>query len=258
MRSKKKLISGAIAAGIVLTASVAYADSFQQTAETQQIQAAFVGAQETLLEMGKFSATSEPVTGTTADLTEEECSANIQAYTDKVNLYYSENSRVRQTYIDQYAALINDVYKNKVDYTVDCGVLDCDLNRVSYSDNGNTATIQVTFTVYNKWVGETDSDQFDVAAPINKSQATVVMVKEEGNWKLLETKDWNMGYADDAAEKLQAKAATASNDSELSETVQAIQEAQEICITEYPTFQEALDAANQIDAREINPFALES
>lgn len=258
MKNKKKLISAMIAAGIVLTASVAYADSFQQTAETQQIQAAFVGAQEVLLEMGKFHSESPSITGTTSDLTEEVRAANIKAYTDKVKQYYSENSTVRQKYIDKYTFLIDDAYKTKVNYIVDCGVLDCDLNRVSYSDNGNTATIQVTFTVYNKWVGETDSDQFDVAAPINKSQATVVMVKEDGNWKLLETKDWNMGYADNAAEKLQAKAATASNDSELSETVQAIQEAQEICITEYPTFQEALDAANQIDAREINPFALES
>lgn len=217
--------------------------------ETQALREAFLGAQETALQMGKFPAEYGEQTGTTAEMTEEERNACVQAYTKKVEQYYASGSACRQSYIEQNEALLRNVYQTKVNYLMDGGVLDCDLTEALVSTDGTTATVKATWTEWNKWVEQNEAGQYEVTAPVNRNTATVTMVKEEGCWKIQSTDDLCMECADDVTDKLSTLDAGAGVLSEM-------EQAQEICGNSYATFTEALAAAKTIDGNGINPYSI--
>lgn len=226
------VVAAVAASGLAISA---FAKQQNQETETEAVKASFIGAQETSLEMGSFTAPDGDTTGTTAGMTDEQLDACISDYTAKVERYYALDNSCRETYAAQNEALLRTGYQSKVNYTVAGGVLDCALENVKISDDGNTATANATWTVWNEWVEQNDEGQYIVTAPVNQCTAAITMVKEDDSWKLQKTDALQMTDADAA-------------EGEVSE------QAKEICSATYATFTEALDAAKSIDASAVNPF----
>lgn len=250
-RKKIACAAAAILFAAAIWSTAGTADSFRHSGETKQIQNAYIQAQDAALEIGKFSFDGfSPVTGKSSDLSEEERTACIKAYTDKVNQYYAKDNPVRQQYIDLHALYVNDVCRKKVDYVVDSGVLDSETDEISFSKDRTQATMDISFTIWNKSIEQTESGKYAVSAPVNKVRATVVMVKEDGNWKFLKSTD---SFVDDGMtdawlphiKELFRKKDTSDA---------GWNRVQRICGTEYDTFAEALRAAGQIHADEANPY----
>ena len=257
---KKSIVSGVLVAAVAVSglAVNALADSREER-ELEEIKTAFVGAEETCLDMGKFTSPSAEQTGTTAGMSEEELDACIADYTARMNQYFAEGYVSRQENIETHEILVREAYQTEVSYLVDGGVLDCELSDVQISADGNTATFQAHWTDWNNWAEQTEDGTYRVIAPINENSATITMVKEDGLWKLLKTDDYYMGYADEAVDAISDEEVCADagiTADEAASVTEAYDETQDICQTSYSTFQEALAAAKSIDVNAMNPYPL--
>lgn len=253
---KKAAISAIVvsAAAISGLAMNALADSREER-EIEDLKAAFVGAEETLLDMSAVTFPAAEETGTTAGMTEQELDACVADYTARIERYYSDSHPSKQQYIAQHEALVRDALQTEVSYLVDGGVLDCELNNVEISDDGNTATFDAYWIDWNNWAEQAEDGSYEVTAPIGDNSAAITMVKEGGCWKLLKTENYRMGYADEAIDEISgAKASMAADEAD--SVTAAFEKAQEICQTSYDTFDEALAAAKTIDADKINPYPI--
>lgn len=256
---KKSIVSGVLVAAVAVSglAVNALADSREER-ELEEIKTAFVGAEETVLDMSEISSPKAESTGTTAGMSEEELNACIADYTARVEQYFSDSHPAKQHYIEQHEAVIRDD-SQEVYYLANGGVLSCELNNVQISDDGNTATFGVYWVDWNQWVEQTEDGSFQVTTALGDNSATITMVKESGLWKLLETDDFIMGYADEAVEEISDKDVYADagiTADEAASVTEAYDETQDICQTSYSTFQEALAAAKSIDVNAMNPYPL--
>lgn len=256
---KKSIVSGVLVAAVVVSglAVNALADSREEQ-EMDALKTAFVGAEETLLDMSEISSPKAESTGTTAGMSEEELNACIADYTARVERYYSDSHPAKQEYIEQHEGVIRDS-SQEVYYLADGGVLSCELSNVQISDDGNTATFEAYWVDWNEWVEQTEDGSFQVTAPLGDNSATITMVKEGGLWKLLKTEDHYVSDANEAIdaisdEEVYADAGITAD--EAASVTEAYDETQDICQTSYSTFQEALAAAKSIDVNAMNPYPL--
>lgn len=256
---KKSIVSGVLVAAVVASglAVNALADSREEQ-EMEALKTAFVGAEETVLDMSEISSPKAESTGTTAGMSEEELNACIADYTARVEQYFSDSHPAKQHYIEQHEAVIRNS-SQEVYYLVDGGVLSCELSNIQISDDGNTATFQADWSCWNNWAEQAEDGTYQVTAPINNCSATITMVKEGGLWKLLKTEDHYVSDANEAIdaisdEEVYADAGITAD--EAASVTEAYDETQDICQTSYSTFQEALAAAKSIDVNAMNPYPL--
>lgn len=258
-RWKRLTISGLIiaAASMSCLAMTALADSREEQ-EMEALKTAFIGAEETLLDMGKFSAPSAETLGTTAGMSEQELNDNVADYAERMERYYSKNYTTRQLKIEENETLLRDIYKTDISYLVDGGVLDCDLRDVHISDDGDTATFVAYWVSWNMWVDRSNDQNpyglYQVTVPIEDDSATITMVKEDGCWKLLETDNFYKGEGPSVEEAREMLAVDGTLSEEAEAKLDAYEKSRQIHMTPYATFAEALAAAKTIDGNEINPY----
>lgn len=258
-RWKRLTISGLIiaAASMSCLAMTALADSREEQ-EMEALKTAFIGEEETVLDMGKFSSPSAETLGTTAGMSEQELADNIADYTARVKQYFSKNYIVIQEYNEQHETLLRDFYKTDVDYLVDSGVLDCDLRDIHISDDGNTATFVAYWVDWSMSVERRDDQNpyglYNVPVGIEDNSATITMVKEDGCWKLLKMDNFYKGEAPSVEEAREMLAVDGTLSEEAEAKLDAYEKSRQIHMTPYATFAEALTAAKTIDGNEINPY----
>lgn len=96
-RRKRLAISGLIiaAASMSCLAMTAYADSREEQ-EMEALKTAFIGAEETLLDMAEYSAPSAEILGTTAGMSEQELADNIADYTARVKAKTIDRNKINR------------------------------------------------------------------------------------------------------------------------------------------------------------------
>ena len=255
-RWKRLTMTGVAVAAVAISgfAMTALADSREEQ-ELQALKAAFIGSEETTLDMSRVDDFDSIVekTGTTAELTEQQMDTCVADYAARVEQFFSDSNRVKQQYQQWHETYVRDVLREEPMYLVDGGVLDCTLRDVQISEDGNTATFHAHWVTWNKWAEQAEDGSYRVTAPIGDNDANVTMVKEDGLWKLLKISDLAVGDANDAMNNIENTSVKAD---EAECVASAYDNAQKICQTSYDSFAEALSAAKSIDINEINPYPL--
>ncbi|MCQ5128587.1 hypothetical protein NE562_02880 [Butyricicoccus faecihominis] len=219
----------------------------EQTEEVELIKEAFVGAIETRLNMGTF--VSE--TGSPSALSEQARNDNINAYTSLIEQYYASDNPCRAKYISLHEFYMNE-NSDEILYSLSNGVLQCEFNGVHLAADAQSATVEAQYISWDKRIESNEAGNFEVAVPVARNTVTATMVKEGGNWKLLETLSMNKEFADDAMAKInQLNTVAPIGEDTLNQNVNS---AEEICSTSFVSFDDAMIAANSIDEASINPF----
>lgn len=170
-------IMAAALLGVLLLTAAAPGDIDYED-EINQISESLKGAIEVQLEIGAFQADN----GYTTELSEEELSAFVQAYNEKVDRYYSSDNAVRESYKEHNEYLLREYYQSTLDYQVASGVLDFAVDKITTLD-GNRVQVDCRAVIWGTWV-DASEEGFYVIAPVNLETMSVVMVKESGEWKL--------------------------------------------------------------------------
>ena len=241
---------GALLVGIAccgLSAFSAQSAAQNQMQQVQDIQTSFIGAIETQMELGCFTSDS----GRATDLNENDRLELQKEYEEKVNRYYSTDNVCRERYIDLNKTYLDDSQTDVI-YTVTSGILDYRFHSVQISADELTATVDATYVVYDKRICSNESQQFEIAVPINQDTVSATMIRENNIWKLQSIDSLDTIFADDAVSVIKENNVLPSVD--VTTFTQDIDAFDAICEKNYPTFQSALNAINGIDEHEINPF----
>lgn len=225
---------------VCLTTGAAFANNSQTASEVQEIKDAFIGMQNVLFQIGCFKSEN----GKTDILNENEIQTYIDNFNAQVDRYYTSGLQQAGFYKQTNEKLLREICTDKISYCVEGGVVDCDFNRIDVSEDGNTAVVDAVCTSWCSWVEENENGSLEVTAPMSKDNIIVIMVKEDGLWKLKSTDKMNVHFSADVL-------------SELDNKTDAIKKYEEITHeTQYNSFDEALAAAQSLDPEEINPFEL--
>ena len=173
-------LAAAIAIVICVLATSAFRTASDQ--EIDQIREALIGSQEIVVQMGMFSSGD----GTTASLSQEMLEAIAENFDQRVDQYYSQDTYANTFYKWLNRDCLFRSHQTTVDNCIAGGVSRCDITNVSLSDNGTEATVSATIVSWNKWVTQDEDGKYTISNPINQDMLEVVMVKEQGTWKLKE------------------------------------------------------------------------
>lgn len=228
----------AAAAILIGTCAAALGDGNATPEEKRAICDALIGARNTALALGAY----ESDTGTTAELSSEELQAQIDQYNAQIDQYFSVDNPCYQTYKDQNAYYLRDVFAEETSYRLDGGVLDYHTRSVTIDETGSTALVDMTVISYNKWVDSNNSNRFEIICCASSVDLTAKMIQVDGAWKFQDyveftkTNDWSPLYSENGRK-----------DPETMEAVSLME-------NEYSTFEDALAAANEIQVDEICPL----
>lgn len=240
-------VFGMTAISLCLVGGTAWADT-QSDAERQMVQDAFIASQDVSYQIGYF----ESENGKTDGLTEQQIASYLSDFNEKIDRYYAKTNACGQDYKEINEKILREVAKNKVNYVVQSGVLDCTFHSVSISEDKKTAVVKAVCKVWGDWVEENESGNIEVTAPINRNTITATMVKEDGLWKLGSIDKMDVEFADDVIEERNVSELMTQEDDEQKEAINDYIE--QTHIAEYKTFSEALTVAENLDPYAINPF----
>ena len=133
--------------------------------------------------MGMF--TSED--GLSSSLTDAELEALAVQFDQKVDQYYAADIYCNEFYKWLNRDCLFRRHQTVVDNCIAGGVTQCDITGLVLSDNRTKATAKATVVTWNKWVTQEEDGGYTVSNPINRDALEVIMVKEDGIWKLSET-----------------------------------------------------------------------
>ena len=167
------------AISMCIVGGTAWADA-QPNAEQQKIENAFIESQNVSYQIGYF----ESENGKTDGLTEQQIASYLSDFNEKIDRYYAKTNACGQDYKEINEKILREVAKNKINYVVQSGVLDCTFRSVSISEDEKTAVVKAVCKVWGDWVEENESGNIEVIAPIGRNTITATMVKEDGLWKL--------------------------------------------------------------------------
>ena len=256
MKTGFKFGIAAVALTVCIAGSTMWANA---DSEDEAIKEAFIGSQNIAQQIGHFESDN----GKTDQLSEEQIQGYIDDFNAGMDKYYSSDNGCRQLYKETNEQYLRKNAKDKIMYTVDGGVLDCDCNNIKLSTDGTSATMDVVCVSWENWVEQNEYGQIEVTAPTGQDTMSVTMVKEDGQWKLKSIDDMVAWFGADAITDLQKAQQKASEqgksifNEEQQKQMQVFEEyKQKTLFTEYDSFSEALQAAESIDPHEINPFPL--
>lgn len=250
----KRAFSIAILAVFTVTALIFIgANDTQSSAQTErdaaEIYDTYVNAEYLRINIGRYTSDS----GVTGDLSPEELQAQIDAYNEKIDRYFSTESRFHQEYKDLNEKYLRETFRDSANYQLDAGVYDYKVNNLTIYEDG-TAVLSTDAVLYNKWVQELDDGSYIVICNAEEVTDTCRFVKEDGNWKYLYSEyyeilsDWTPL---DDAEGVTTQALQGD------ETDSPVLEAANIETEVYSDFDEAKSACEQISMEEICPYHLD-
>lgn len=250
-----------LAAAITIVICVLATSAFRTASdqEIDQIREALIGSQEIVVQMGMFSSGD----GTTATLSQEMLESTAENFDQRVDQYYSQGTYANTFYKWLNRDCLFRSHQTTVDNCIAGGVSRCDITNVSLSDNGTEATVSATIVSWNKWVTQEEDGKYTISNPINQDMLEVVMVKEQGTWKLKEDISILKGMTgydpSSSPSSLQVQSIQQASTSKNAEKVQImskIKENKAILAKKYDTFQEAKAAVEGIDVTTGNYLAL--
>ena len=235
--------------------------SESSSAEIDEITAALIGALETQGRMGYFKS----VDGLTSSLTDAEIKDLMAQYNEQVDLYYAEGNSCRTFYKWLYKDYLTRSLKTNVENCVDAGVSRCDISSIRLDKGGTKAYVSAEVTLWNKFVEQKEgATGYSVVNPVDRLLLEVTMIKEDGTWKLLATDtdivlasgydDYLMNDKNNLLESCLQRAAM--SDTKEKEILSEIAHSKEILSRTYDTYQDALNALDEIDIENGNYFAL--
>lgn len=238
---------------IIILTAVGAADNellFATGAEADAVYEALLGAENTRLALGVY----ESDTGTTAELSETELQAQIDAYNAQVNQYYAVSSPCYDSYKETHASCLRDSFADMAFYRVEGGVLDYEIHSLSFDDTKTRATVEMNLVSYNNWVVETETHNYTVQCCAGEVELTALMVKEGDMWKFERHEEYHKLDNWIPQDVLNSETAEIGLYS-MPEAQQAdVMEAANLTSTEYTSFADAIRAASQIQVEEICPF----
>lgn len=220
-------------------------------AEADAVYEGLRGAENVGLAIGEYQSD----TGTTAQLSEEELQAQIDAYNAQIDQYYALDNPCRQEYKTLNESFLRDTYVDEVSCRVDGGVLDYDVHSLVFDEARTTATVDLTRVAYNKWVNSIDNENFSIICCASVTEETAVMVKEDGVWKLLRYERYDKGDNWWPEEIFYAAPDEPRAYNVQAEEPPEVVEAAELADAKYTSLADALNAAEQIDVEELCPLS---
>ena len=211
--------------------------------------------------MGYFKS----VDGLTSSLTDAEIKDLMAQYNEQVDLYYAEGNSCRTFYKWLYKDYLTRSLKTNVENCVDAGVSRCDISSIRLDKGGTKAYVSAEVTLWNKFVEQKEgATGYSVINPVDRLLLEVTMIKEDGTWKLLATDtdivlasgydDYLMNDKNNLLESCLQRAAM--SDTKEKEILSEIAHSKEILSRTYDTYQDALNALDEIDIENGNYFAL--
>ena len=134
-------------------------------------------------------------------------------------------------------------------------VSQCDITGLVLSDNRTKATAKATVVTWNKWVTQEEDGGYTVSNPINRDALEVIMVKEDGIWKLSETLSLEKGMTGYDSSVLESTKKD-HFDEENVEILEKIEDNKAVLSRTYDSFLAARNAVRQIDVETGNYIAL--
>lgn len=146
-----------------------------------------------------------------------------------------------------------------MDYIVKSGADDARTNFMFYYPSRDRARVWGELVGWNLWITE-ENGIFKISRAYNKVPLDVELVKEDGSWKVARMEGVkgepetaaDAGIIDDAEEK--QKAGKLSK--EKVQLLETIHHTDAVCEREYGSFEEALQAAQEIEFGDFNGYAL--
>ncbi len=241
----KKICAGLIIVLLLCGALTAFSqEASESNLENEAIANAIVGAFTTQTNMGAFQSED----GTTGSLSEEQINELVNEYNEKVDMYFADSHGSHDYYkwLNEY--LLRDSLKSTVDNCREGGVFKCTLNEIRY-DGENEAEVKGTIVTWNKWIVFDDIYEdglFHVEYPVGETAIECRMVRENGNWKIKETLQFDPIENENVSEVLTANNADdVFKDSEGIEQLDA-QKRETVIHQAYPDYESALEALNSL------------
>ena len=217
--------------------------------EANSVYDAMIGAKNVQLALGAYVSED----GTTAQLTDVEIQAQLDAYNAEVDRYYALDNVCREEYKDWNETMLRESYVDETFYRLEGGVLDYQVHNLEFNSEKTEATLKLTATLYNKWISETEDGDYWIQCCAGNTEMTAVLVKEDGDWKLLrydsyqKQENW---MPQDILSDHDTAAYAASTEAD----AEAL-EAGELANAEYDNFADAVEAANRIHVADICPLS---
>lgn len=215
------------------------------------IRDALIGAEEVQVQMGMF--TSED--GLSSSLTDAELEALAIQFDQKVDQYYAADIYCNEFYKWLNRDCLFRSHQTVVDNCIAGGVTQCDITGLVLSDNRTKATAKATVVTWNKWVTQEEDGGYTVSNPINRDALEVIMVKEDGIWKLSETLSLEKGMTGYDSSVLESTKKD-HFDEENVEILEKIEDNKAVLSRTYDSFPAARNAVQQIDVETGNYIAL--
>ena len=215
------------------------------------IRDALIGAEEVQVQMGMF--TSED--GLSSSLTDAELEALAVQFDQKVDQYYAADIYCNEFYKWLNRDCLFRSHQTVVDNCIAGGVTQCDITGLVLSDNRTKATAKATVVTWNKWVTQEEDGGYTVSNPINRDALEVIMVKEDGIWKLSETLSLEKGMTGYDSSVLESTKKD-HFDEENVEILEKIEDNKAVLSRTYDSFLAARNAVQQIDVETGNYIAL--
>ena len=217
-------------------------DAAASRGEVEAVYDAMIGAKNVQLALGAYVSED----GTTAQLTDAEIQAQLDAYNAEVDRYYAMDNVCREEYKDWNETMLRESYVDETFYRLEGGVLDYQVHNLEFNSEKTEATLKLTATLYNKWISETEDGDYWIQCCAGNTEMTAVLVKEDGDWKLLRYDSYQK-QEDWMSQDILSDHGTAADAEAL--------EAGELANAEYDNFADAVEAANRIHVADICPLS---
>ena len=216
------------------TFAVAKDDKVPSNVSEQEIKSALIGAVQVQLDAGRF----ESENGLAPAVDSAAYQENIDAFHQNVDQFYAAGNPCRESYKETHEELLAGALQSTVGYTVNNGILNCEIIGVTPDENGSDIIVEAQLSEYSTWIEE-ESGVFKILAPLNVERIKAKMTFEEGSWKVLDTISSDMLFMGNVKEAKQENVTTAL-------TAKDVDKISHVTEKEYGTFSEALAAAQQI------------